>query len=157
MTQLASEEQHVFIFLSDSGGSTGVYVTLAHLEVLTEFNLACRIAVTWKEFCDSLSPYTLDFIEPFIGADGEDWPDDGDLISDLKETMWLFYDGDFPFLQCHQECWGLYRSLFPDVPGLETDLTEYGEEVAYFPGESYPLVSQSLREKGHLVSRSVAP
>lgn len=144
---------HEFIFLCQADDRFGVWLTRPYFELVRQFQRASEGARTWAEFTESFGPNQWNFIDQFIGNDQESEPEDDQLIADLRSELWIFYDADFPLLQCHEETWSACRGLFPHTEGLETERTEYGVEVAFFPVTSYESVKSQLTTLGHRVSR----
>lgn len=126
-------------------------MTRPYYELLRQFDSASQSARSWREFSAGFTPNAWEYISLFVEHDVVR-PQPEDPMDLLREELFIFHDRDFPFLQCHEECWHHYRAMFPDVAGMETGVTEYGAEVAYFPAESYETVAAHLRRSGHRVA-----
>ena len=153
MTPLAPD-LHESFFCCEPGGSHGVYITRPYYELLRQFSDARLSASIWQEFVAGFTPNAWEYISLFVKNDSL-CPRPDDPMDMLREELFIFHDRDFPFLQCHQECWQHCRAMLPEVAGVETSMTEYGEVVAYFPAESYETVAAQLRRGGHRVA--IAP
>ncbi len=69
-----------------------------------------------------------DFIKPFIDSN-EYKPKNADLLLDIRDEMWIFYDVEFPLTQCSEETSVKYGGLIPSEFHLEKIITEYGATI----------------------------
>ncbi len=134
-----------FVFLDlEHFGNSGAFVTREYHDFLKIFYSAKETAINFGDFYSEIGKEGQDFIDVFF--EGEDKPSDDELLADLKSELYIFNDDDFPLVQCLEETYTYYSSLFPTHLCQDKIRTEYGEYIGLYSLSDYDLIKSHLEE-----------
>ena len=143
-----------FVFLWWSDSEYGVVLDRDDYRLVDRFHLARETARTWDEFLGQFGEYTR-WLDDFMQFD-ETKPRNEDLLADLRDSVWVLGNDEFPLTQCAEESFGCYGSLFPDCEYALTIRTEYGMPLRLYPKTAYLAIKNHLAQAGHQISDVIA-
>ncbi len=132
------------------------WLTRYHFQLMINFNFALLHANTWGDFSCICGPDTRAFIEPFLET-GEYKPRSKEILSDLKDELWILYDNEFPGTQCAEETTTFFGGLFPSGHLIRTIYTEYRHEIDLYGLEGIDEMIKEVEQSGILVERVNCP
>jgi hypothetical protein len=153
MTQPLKEPlEFVFLWWSDS--DHGVILSRGYHTLVDRFHFAQQTARTWGEFLRELDD-GADYLEDFMQFD-EVEPRDRDRLEDLRGSIWVLDNDEFPLTQCAQESFQFYGHHFPECAGTVKIRTEYDMPLLLYPKSAYFALKIHLMKAGHRVTEVMA-
>lgn len=146
-----------FIFLWSDLEEYGVFITRQHFEFLTKFYKAYDDTKTFGEFWSSIGEYGRVYLKIFMQNDDEQFPGFSERMKELKEKLWIFYDGDFPITQCLEETYTYYSHLMPQEYCKDKVRTEYGQYIGLFPISDFVYIKDHMENDNCIVGSLNSP
>jgi len=131
-------------------GSFTAFVTRYQFQMATNYFYAMDNAETWGDFKAICGPNFCEYSSVFLENDTYK-PSDGDLLSDIKEDVWILDDADFPIEQFLQETTMNHGENFPTELRARTVQAESGCDIDLYPSGETASLLRKLREEGIVV------
>ena len=141
--RVKQSDEFILIRVGDFAG----FVTRYHFQMAINYKYALGNADTWRDFRLICGPDLCNYMSVFLEWDERE-PRDTDLISHLREDIWVLNDPDFPLLQFLEETTTFHGKKFAlEDPALRVE-TEWGNHVDLYSLESAENLLSHAREKG---------
>ncbi|MBB3010251.1 hypothetical protein [Cupriavidus alkaliphilus] len=145
-------EVHLIFLWLDNEGQDGVFVTRSQFEFLERFALALNCDV-WGEFLTTLGRDGWEVIDPYLSSDPlleretSVYPTPMCRLVDLADKLWIFYDAEFPLIQCVEETFNQYLTGLLDEKD-HTIMMEYSMPIGFYPKARFAEIEHKLEQKG---------
>lgn len=133
------------------------WLTRDKFQIMVNFSSAVQNARTWGDFRCICGPETLEYIRPFLEVGDDIGPEDGALLSDVWDHVFVLYDNETPLTQCAEETTRVVRGLLPSKYAIETIVTEYGAEIDLSGVDRIDPMLNELRNLGYFVEKVNCP